>query len=85
MQEGWTGEDFKKGDRDLTPLKRRARVSSLNFRLSPPRGPLWLQFYFLFIAIFGHTLTYGGSQARGRIGTTAASLHHSHTRSQPCL
>ena len=30
---------------------------------------------------------YGGSQARGRITATAASLHHSHSnaRSKPCL
>ena len=30
---------------------------------------------------------YGGSQARGRIGAVAASLHHSHSnsRSEPCL
>ena len=29
----------------------------------------------------------GGSQARGQIGTLAASLHHSHSnvRSEPCL
>ena len=31
--------------------------------------------------------TYGSSQARGRIGATAAGLHHSHsnTGSEPCL
>ena len=30
---------------------------------------------------------YGGSQARGQIGATASSLHHSHSnaRSEPCL
>ena len=32
-------------------------------------------------------LFYGGSQARGRIGATTASLHHSHSNmgSEPCL
>ena len=31
--------------------------------------------------------TYGGSQARGLIGATAAGLYHSHSnaRSNPCL
>ena len=29
--------------------------------------------------------TYGGSQARGRIGATAAGLRHSHIKSEPCL
>ena len=30
---------------------------------------------------------YGGSQARGRVGAAAASLHHSHSHagSRPCL
>ena len=43
---------------------------------------------FLFLLFFRATpAAYGGSQARGRIGATAASLHHSHsnTRSKPCL
>ena len=41
-------------------------------------------FFFLFTAA---PVTYGGSQARGRIGTVAASLHHSQrdTRTEPCL
>ena len=47
----------------------------------------------LFFFLFGQCLlrvtpeTYGGSQARGRIGAAAASLHHSHSnaRSEPSL
>ena len=41
-------------------------------------------FFFLFRAV---PVAYGGSQARGRIGTVAADLHHSHssTISKPCL
>ena len=39
-------------------------------------------FYFLFIYLFllswAASTAYGGSQARGLIGVTAASLHHSH-------
>ena len=30
-------------------------------------------------------MVYGGSQARGRIGATAASLHHSHSSAGPEL
>ena len=45
-------------------------------------------FLFLFFFLFRATgAAYVSSQARGRIGATAASLHHSHsnTRSEPCL
>jgi len=43
-----------------------------------------LLFFFLFRA---SPAAYGGSQARGPIRATAASLHHSHgnARSEPCL
>ena len=54
---------------------------------------LLLGFFFVFCGLFfffcpfraTHS-AYGGSQARGWIGTTAASLHHSHsnTRFEPC-
>ena len=50
-----------------------------------------MSFYFIFIfCIFKATPeVYGSSQARGRIGAVAASLHHSHShihaRSQPHL
>ena len=43
---------------------------------------------FFFFLLFGATLVaYGGSQARGLIGTVAACLRHSHSniRSKPCL
>ena len=45
---------------------------------------------YLFIHFYPFRATpsaYGGSQARGHIGATAASLHHSHsnTRSEPHL
>ena len=42
----------------------------------------------LLFCFFGAALlAYGGSQARGLIGTTAAGLHHNHrnTRFEPCL
>ena len=61
--------------------------------------PLWMPesvapsrnsiFFFVFVfCLFRATPTaYGGSQARGPIGATAASLHHSpsNDRSKPCL
>ena len=44
---------------------------------------------FCFLLLFFRAVptTYGGSQARGQIGATAASLHHSPNNlgSQPCL
>ena len=57
MQEGWTGEDFKKGDRDLTPLKRRARVSSSISGFLLPEGHCGCSFTFfllLFLATPSH-------------------------------
>ena len=44
--------------------------------------------YIFFLDLFGATLAaYGGSQARGRIGTVADGLHHSrsNTKSEPHL
>ena len=37
------------------------------------------------VSVFLAYGAYGGSQARGLIGATAAGLHHSHTRSEPHL
>ena len=47
---------------------------------------LYNSFSFFFLFIAAHA-SYGSSQARGRIGATASSLHHSHgnTRFKPCL
>ena len=36
-------------------------------------------FFFFFFAIWRFFLTYGGSQARGRIGAVAVRLHQSHS------
>ena len=47
-----------------------------------------LSFIYLFIyfLLFRATsVAYGGSQARGQIGATVASLHHSHVGSKPRL
>ena len=41
-------------------------------------------YFFFFIFLFRAVpLAYGGSQARGRIGATAAGLRHSHSNSDP--
>ena len=48
-------------------------------------------FIFLFFCLFAISwaapMAYGGSEARGQIGATAAGLHHSHShaRSEPRL
>ena len=51
---------------------------------------LFLIFNFLiliFVLFRAALVTYGGSQARGQIGATAAGLHYSHSNpgSEPCL
>ena len=51
-------------------------------------SPLFILFFCLFIYFFTATLVaYGGSQARGRIRTVAAGLHHSHSNAgaETCL
>ena len=47
-----------------------------------------INFLFIYLYLFrAKPAVYGGSQARGRIRATAASLWHSHSnaRSKPCL
>ena len=62
----------------------RAGRGTLALRLVLSLSPFsYLLFFFLFRAI----PSYGSSQARGRIGAIAGSLHHSHSNagSEPCL
>ena len=40
---------------------------------------------FCFLLFRATPAPYGGSQAQGQIGGTAASLHHSHARPEPHL
>ena len=42
---------------------------------------------FFSFSFFGHTMAYGSSHARGRIGAVASGLHHSHSNagSKLCL
>ena len=42
-------------------------------------------FFFLLLFPFFAHVAYGDSQARGRIGATAAGRHHSNTRFEPSL
>ena len=44
-------------------------------------------FFFFFLSFRATSVAYGGSQARGRIGTVAAGLHYSHSNagSKLCL
>ena len=39
--------------------------------------------FFFFVFFRAASTAYGGSQARGRIGAVAASLHHSHSNAGP--
>ena len=40
-------------------------------------------FFFFFFVFLGAPVAYGDSQARGQIGTVAASLHHSRSNVDP--
>ena len=54
---------------------------------------LIIEFYFgfflgggvCFLLFRATPAAYATAQAKGQIGATAASLHHSHARSEPCL
>ena len=51
--------------------------------MAPPSRLFLILFIYLFIYLLLFrvaSVAYGGSQARGRFGATAASLHHSHSR-----
>ena len=43
--------------------------------------PIYLFIYLVFLSFRASLVAYWGSQARGRIGAVAASLHHSHSNS----
>ena len=50
---------------------------------SVPQAAQGFLFFFFFFCLFRATpVAYGGSQARGQIGATAASPHHSHSKGQ---
>ena len=63
-------------------------VLKLKFRLLFSKSNFCFCFYFVFLPFLGLLPSaHGGSQARGRIGAVAASLHQSHSNpgSKPCL
>ena len=74
----------------------RARTSFLNLQASPEREEggltlLYIVFYLMYFFIFTFSLfratlsAHGSSQTKGQIRAAAASLHHSHAGSEPCL
>ena len=68
----------------------RKRTSLLHlFPATPPpkearKGDLIFSFFF-FGLFRPATAAHGGSKAKGQIGATAASLHHSHSNTRPKL
>ena len=79
----------------LEKAKRQKVNILINKKFSTPSPALviFLSFFFIFYFILFFCLfrakpvAYGGSQARGLIGATAAGLHHSHSnaRFESCL
>ena len=72
-------------DKERIPSGTMGRHSVGTVCLATFQGPPL--FYFILLLFRATPVAYGGSQARGRIGTTAAGLHHSHsnTGSEPRL
>ena len=65
-------------------------IASVHVNLNKPsfcnQASVVVLFCFVFLfSIWGTPTAYASSQARGWIGAVAASLCHSHTRSEPCL
>ena len=81
----------KKGRESYVPLSEDGSLRTVenSYFIQCLENKFLFSFYpFFFFGLFRATLVaYGGFQARGRIRTVAASLHHSHssTRSEPCL
>jgi len=70
------------------PKKKKKELRVFVFYISPYSRSKEKQTFFFFFGLFRAALAaYGGSQARGQIGATAAGLHHSHgnTRSKLSL
>ena len=62
-------------------LGPRGAIEHLKWSSTTERGnfKFCLVFFFFFCLFRAASVAYGGSQARGRIGTVAAGLHHSHS------
>ena len=77
----------------LTGIRTKVKISSISEKpsfspLTIYPGTLTFNIIFFFFLLFRVVPgAYGGSQARGRNGATAAGLHHSHsnTGSKPRL
>ena len=70
-------ESESQSQRSMFQLKDLGKESKFSFNL----------FFFFLLLFRAAPEVYGGSQARGQIGATAAGLHHSHSnaRSKPSL
>jgi len=53
--------------------------SILSYTIQIPRRGFFFSLSLFFFLFRASPATYGGSQARGRIGAAAANLHHSHS------
>ena len=63
----------------------RGPINHPSHRESQNPGFFFFFFFLVFCLFRAAPMAYGGSQARGPIGAVAASLHHSHAGSEPCL
>ena len=78
----------KKWEKLLTVGKLIPRMIFLKYLISRIFEVKFCENFLVFFSLFRATpVVYGGSQARGWIGATAASLHYSHSNagSEPCL
>ena len=68
----WAHQPKEEHPAELTLEGKNALISTI---------PLTVFFllFFLFLVFRAASEAYGSSQARGRIGATAAGLHHSHS------
>ena len=75
----------------LTNSAGKVTIPQTNFGNQGPSeyAPCLFLFLFDLICLFAYSraapAAYGGSQARGQTGATAAGLHHSNIRSEPRL
>ena len=54
-------------------------MGTIYFQVIPKPIKYYLFIYLFIFCFLGPHAAYGGSQARGQIGSVAASLHHSHS------
>ena len=78
----------RKEEKEGGDAGRKGRGRGRSLQGTQPRLWDFILFYFVsfYLLLRAASTTYGGSQPRGRIGATAAGLHHSHNAgSEPSL